>query len=81
MGFYHIALGAEVPIVLGALDYQNRRVFIDNFYRRQAVDRDLKEILAFAGQHPEKSLRYAFFMAIDGRHALSMRCYSYSHRL
>lgn len=60
MGFYHIACGAEVPIVLGALDYRNRRVFIGpTLWPSGDEAADLREILAFCGFIPKKP-EYAF---------------------
>ena len=48
MGFYHIAKGAGVPIVLGALDYANRRVVIGPvFWPGEDEQADLQRILAF----------------------------------
>lgn len=62
MGFYHIARGAGVPIVLGALDYQNRRVFIGpTFWPTGDEVADLKEILAFYRPFIPKKPQYAFY--------------------
>jgi 1-acyl-sn-glycerol-3-phosphate acyltransferase len=61
MGFYHIALGAGVPIVLGALDYQNRRVVIGPTFHPTGDERaDLKTILAFFRPYVPKKPEYAF---------------------
>lgn len=61
MGFYHIALGAGVPIVLGALDYQNRRVVIGpTFWPTGDEAADLKAILAFYRPFVPKKPEYAF---------------------
>lgn len=62
MGFYHIALGAGVPIVLGALDYQNRRVFIGpTFVPTSDEAADIKAILAFYRPFIPKKPEYAFY--------------------
>jgi 1-acyl-sn-glycerol-3-phosphate acyltransferase len=62
MGFYHIALGAGVPIVLGALDYQNRRVFIGpTFVPSGDEAADLEKILAFYRPFIPKKPEYAFY--------------------
>jgi len=61
MGFYHIACGAGVPIVLGALDYQNRRVFIGPaFWPSGDEVADMREILAFYRPFIPKKPAYAF---------------------
>ncbi|SDH47555.1 Acyltransferase [Pseudomonas benzenivorans] len=61
MGFYHIALGAGVPILLGALDYRNKRVFIGPlFWPSGDAAADLKEILAFYRSFVPKKPEYAF---------------------
>lgn len=61
MGFYHIARGAGVPIVLGALDYQNRRVVIGpSFYPTGDERADLQAIFAFFRQFVPKKPEYAF---------------------
>mgnify|MGYP002717675932 FL=1 len=61
MGFYHIALGAGVPIVLGALDYQNRRVVIGPVFQPTGDERaDLAAMLAFFRPYVPKKPEYAF---------------------
>ncbi|MGQ7959817.1 lysophospholipid acyltransferase family protein [Pseudomonas sp. SP16.1] len=61
MGFYHIALGAGVPIVLGALDYQNRRVVIGPTFQPSGDERaDLAAMLAFFRPYVPKKPQYAF---------------------
>ncbi|MDH1262942.1 lysophospholipid acyltransferase family protein [Pseudomonas sp. GD03944] len=61
MGFYHIARGAGVPIVLGALDFQNRRVVIGPaFWPTGDEAADLREILAFYRPFIPKKPEYAF---------------------
>ncbi len=62
MGFYHIACGAGVPIVLGALDYQNKRVVIGPlFWPTGDEPADLKAILAFYRLYLPKKPHYAFY--------------------
>ncbi len=61
MGFYHIALGAGVPIVLGALDYGNRRVVIGpTFYPTGDEQADLRAMLDFFRPFVPKKPEYAF---------------------
>ena len=59
-GFYHTAIGAGVPIVMGYLDYGKKVAgFGDLFYPTGDYEKDLKEIQNFYRQftpkHPEKS--------------------------
>lgn len=59
-GFYHTAVGAKVPIVLGYLDYGKKVAgFGDLFYPTGNYERDLEVIKSFYRQftprHPEKS--------------------------
>ena len=61
MGFYHIARGADVPIVMGALDYQNRRLVIGpTFYPTGDEQADLASMLAFFRPYIAKKPQYAF---------------------
>jgi 1-acyl-sn-glycerol-3-phosphate acyltransferase len=61
MGFYHIALGAGVPIVLGALDYQNRRVVIGPTFQPTGDEQaDLRAMLDFFRPFVPKKPEYAF---------------------
>lgn len=61
MGFYHIARGAGVPIVLGALDYRNRRVVIGPAFEPSGDEKaDLAEMLAFFRAYEPKKPEYAF---------------------
>jgi 1-acyl-sn-glycerol-3-phosphate acyltransferase len=60
-GFYHIAKGANVPIVLGFLDYQRKTGGIGPvIYPTGNVDADMETIRAFydgiTGKFPEKSM-------------------------
>lgn len=61
MGFYHIALGAGVPIVPGALDYAQRRVVIGQpFYPTGDAEADLRVLLAFFRPYVPKRPEHAF---------------------
>jgi 1-acyl-sn-glycerol-3-phosphate acyltransferase len=60
-GFYHIAYGANIPIVLGFLDYRRKVGGVGPvFYPTGDIEADIKTIRAFydgvTGKHPEKSL-------------------------
>lgn len=57
-GFYHIALGAELPIILVAIDYQKKCVSCDKvIYPTGDINKDMREIKLyykdFKGKHPE----------------------------
>jgi 1-acyl-sn-glycerol-3-phosphate acyltransferase len=57
-GFYHVALGAKVPIMLGFLDYKNREAgFGKILYPSGDIEKDLSLIKEFyctkTGKHPE----------------------------
>ena len=59
-GFYHIAHGAGVPILLGFIDYKNRKGgVLGEFQPTGDFDRDLKEIKAYyvdiEGKYPQQS--------------------------
>jgi 1-acyl-sn-glycerol-3-phosphate acyltransferase len=61
-GFYHIARGAGVPILLGALDYANRRIVLGPlFWPGDDEEADMRSILAFYRDYvpkkPENALR------------------------
>ncbi len=61
-GFYYIAVRAQVPIILGYLDYAKKEVGIGPvFYPTGAVEQDIQYIQAFykdkIGKHPEKGVR------------------------
>lgn len=66
-GFYHVAVGAKVPIGLGYLDYKNKVAGVGKMlYPSGDMEKDLREIMAFykpiQGKHPEKfsvDLEYA----------------------
>jgi 1-acyl-sn-glycerol-3-phosphate acyltransferase len=58
-GFYHIALGAGVPVVLGFIDYGTKTVATgDCFMPSGDIDADFKRIRAFyakvRGRHPHR---------------------------
>lgn len=60
-GFYNIAKGANVPIVMVGLDFANKRVFFsDAFYTSDSQDKDFEHILKFfrpiKGKYPEHGL-------------------------
>jgi len=62
MGFYHIAQGAGVPLVLAALDYQNKRVYIGpTFWPTGDEAADLRNILAFYRPFIPKKPECAFY--------------------
>ena len=61
-GFYHIALSADVPIVLGFLDWGARRTGVGPTFRLSGdVRADMERIRSFYGgmlaRHPEKTSR------------------------
>lgn len=61
MGFYHIARGAGVPVVLAALDYVNRRIVIgEPFWPTGDEAADLQRMLAFYRPFVPKKPQYAF---------------------
>ncbi len=60
-GFYHIALGAGIPIVLGFLDFARREGgYLDTFYPTGDYERDLRQIQSryrgIQGLYPEQSV-------------------------
>lgn len=60
-GFYHIAVGAGVPIVPGALDFANRRVVIGPpFQPTGNMQADMRELMAFFRPYQPKKPEYAF---------------------
>lgn len=61
MGFYHIARGAGVPVVLAALDYGNRRIVIgEPFWPTGDEAGDLRRMLDFYRPFVPKKPEYAF---------------------
>ncbi len=61
LGFYHIAVTANVPIVIGILDYKNKTGGMKTvFYPTGDIKKDLKEIQSFYkginGRHPQRSM-------------------------
>lgn len=66
-GFYHVAVGAGVPIALGYLDYKRKHAGVGPIIHPSGdMDADLRKIMSFyndiAPKHPEK-------FAIDQRYA------------
>ena len=62
-GFYNIAKGANVPIVMVGLDFANKQVvFADPFYASESQDKDFEHILKFfrpiQGKFPESGLAH-----------------------
>lgn len=60
-GFYHIALGAEVPVVIGFLDYKNKIAGIGPVIQPNGqMDVQIEEMMAFGrtiqGKYPEKGI-------------------------
>lgn len=58
-GFYHVAVGAKVPIALGYLDYKKKEAGVGKIiYPSGDMAKDMREIMAFyqniQGKHPEK---------------------------
>lgn len=54
-GFYHVAVGAGVPIALGYLDFKNKVAGVGKLvYPSGDMARDLKEIMAFYQHIPPK---------------------------
>ena len=61
MGFYHIALGAGVPIVPAALDFANRRVVIGAPFQPSGdAEADIRALLAFFRPYVPKKPENAF---------------------
>lgn len=61
-GFYHIALGAEVPVVIGYLDYKNKLAGIGPVIQPNGmILEQIEEMMAFGrtitGKYPEKGIR------------------------
>lgn len=59
-GFYYIALGANVPILLTTFDYEKKEVrFLELFYPTGDKEKDFEHIhevfRGYRGRHPEKS--------------------------
>jgi len=58
-GFYFIALKANIPIQLYAIDYEQRRIVCTQeiFPKEENVEKDMKEIMdyysGFKGRHPQ----------------------------
>ncbi len=61
-GFYYVALGANVPIVLGYLDYSKKEAGIGpTFYPTGDVEADIEKIMAFyrtkTAKYPEQGVK------------------------
>ncbi|WP_187260848.1 1-acyl-sn-glycerol-3-phosphate acyltransferase [Pontibacter beigongshangensis] len=61
-GFYHVALGAGVPIVLGYLDYSRKEAGVGPaIYPSGDIEADMEKIMAFyrtkKGKFPEQGVR------------------------
>lgn len=57
-GFYLLAVKADVPVVLGAIDYEHKTITVgETLYPSGNIDRDMELIAAFyadkTGRHPE----------------------------
>ncbi len=60
-GFYHIAVGAGVPIVTGALDFANKRVVIGApFYPSGDETADMQQLHAIFRPYVPKYPQYAY---------------------
>ena len=62
-GFYYIALGAKVPVILTAINYQKREVYFSKpFHPTGDLEKDFEEIDAFfrqgVGKKPEMGYLY-----------------------
>ncbi|MHA7131358.1 1-acyl-sn-glycerol-3-phosphate acyltransferase [Algoriphagus namhaensis] len=60
-GFYHIAKGANVPVVIGYLDYQKKEAGLGPIFHLEGdMDAQIEEMKAFGRQvvprHPEKGI-------------------------
>lgn len=61
-GFYHIAMGAGVPVVIGFLDYKKKLAGIGPVIQPDGrMDEQIEEMKAFGrsvtGKHPEQGIR------------------------
>jgi 1-acyl-sn-glycerol-3-phosphate acyltransferase len=57
-GFYHVAVGAKVPIALGYLDYKNKIAGVGKILCPSGdMQKDMKEIMAFYKDIPPKHLK------------------------
>lgn len=54
-GFYHVAVGAKVPIAIGILDYKNKVGLIEKFvYPSGDMEKDMREILSYYNKSQAK---------------------------
>ncbi len=61
-GFYHVALGAEVPILVGFLDYKTKTAGIGPMIIPNGqMEEQIEELMAFGrtitGKHPKQGIR------------------------
>ncbi|MDX5478650.1 MAG: glycerol acyltransferase, partial [Cyclobacteriaceae bacterium] len=61
-GFYHIALGANVPVVIGYLDYKKKEAGIGPLiYPNGNMNDQIEEMMAFGrtvtAKYPEKGIK------------------------
>jgi len=61
-GFYHIALGAEVPVVIGFLDYKKKEAGIGPvIHPNGMILEQIEEMMVFGrtitGKHPDQGIR------------------------
>lgn len=62
-GFYHIALKANVPVLMVGLDFSKKQVVLsDPFFLTGNEEDDMKKIISFfapiKGKHPEQGLQH-----------------------
>jgi 1-acyl-sn-glycerol-3-phosphate acyltransferase len=62
-GFYHVAVGAKVPIALGYLNYKNKEAGVGKIlYPSGDMQKDMKEIMSF---YKDISPKYPELFSID----------------
>ena len=65
-GFYHIAKNAQVPLVMIALDFENRRVvFAEPFETGPEIKADFRKIIDFFKQYKGKIPEYGISDEIE----------------
>ena len=57
-GFYHIAKGAKVPIVMAGIDFKNKKLYLSEpFYTSDNEEEDIRKVICFfapiQGKNPE----------------------------
>ena len=60
-GFYHIAMGAKIPIITAGFDYPSKTVILnDPFYPTGDIEKDMERFMAdfikIKGKNPEDGL-------------------------